>query len=232
MKRIQHPNVVKKAIASIDFSEIFSRDYSGLFELFEYQKDEFIIREDSLNQYLYFLLDGSVKCFSYSLNGKTQFISYLKPSESIGIVGTIWGQTANATVQAAAKCRCLALPLHHLRPELLEDNRFLRYLCRQLGDTLYNANRYLQVTHCTSAESKLASLILAAADGDLCRVNLSSSAEFIGTTYRHVLRMLSKFCADGILEKDGRNYIIRDLTALTLYSEDSYDYIVSQHIRP
>lgn len=229
MKRIQNPNIVKKAVASFNFSDIFSKDYSSTFELFEYQKNEFIIREGTLNHYLFFLLDGSVKCLSYSINGKTQFISYLKPSESIGIVGSIWGNPAQVTVQAIGKCRCLGLPLLNLRQELMDDNLFLRYLCKQLGNTLYNANRYLQVTHCSNAESKLASLILASADGDICCLNLSSSAEFIGTTYRHVLRMLSKFCSDGILEKSGRNYIIRDLTTLTLYSEDSYEFIVSQY---
>lgn len=229
MKRIQNPLVVNKVIASFPCSDIFSKDYSSAFQLLEYQKDEFIIRENSLNNYLFFLVEGSVKCLSYSMNGKTQFISYLKPAEIIGIVGSIWGEPAQATIQAMGKCRCLALPLISLRRELMNDNKFLRYLCRQLGNTLYNSNRYLQVSQCSSTESKLASLILASAEDDVCRLNLSSCAEFIGTTYRHVLRMLGKFCSDGLLEKDGKAYIIRDSTTLTLYGQDSYEYIVNQY---
>lgn len=229
MRRIQNPVIVQKAVSSLPLSEIFSRDYTSVFLLLEYEKDEFIIRENTLNHYLFFLLEGSVKCLSYSINGKTQFISYLKPSESIGIVGSIWGEPARATIQSIEKCRLLALPLSSCRQELMNDTRFLRYLCRQLGNTLYNSNRYLKVSQCSSAESKLASLILTCAQDGVCRLNLSSCAEFIGTTYRHVLRMLGNFCSEGLLKKEGKNYVILDSTTLLLYSEDSYDYIVSQY---
>ncbi len=232
MKKIQNPITIRKAVNSLPLSDIFTKDYSQCFDLFEFDKDEFIIREGQINDYLFFLLKGTVKCFSYSISGKVQFISYLRESESIGLVGSIWRRPPITNIQAIGKCSCLALSLVRYRNELMDDNQFLRYLCQQLGNTLENSNRYLQVIQCTSLESKLASVILASSTDGVCRLNLSSTAEVVGTTYRHVLRMLSKFCANGVLEKSGKNYLIKDSTYLSMCSEDSYDYIINEHIGP
>lgn len=229
MKQIQNPLKVKEALKSFPISDIFSKDYSSEFLLLEYEKDEFLIREGELNNYLFFTHNGTVKCFSYSSNGKTQFITYMKASEAIGLIGTIWGKPAVSNIQAVHKCQCLALPMSRYRNDLLNDNKFLRYLCHQLGETLLTSNRYLQVIQCSSIESKIAAVILGNAENGICHLNLSSTAEVVGTTYRHVLRVLNKFCSNHVLEKSGRDYIIKDEAYLSLCSEDAYDYIVNEH---
>jgi len=229
MKRIQNPVTIKNAVDSLPVADIFSRDYSGCFELFKYDKDEFIIREGQINDYLFFVLNGTVKCFSYTIGGKVQFITHLHHAQSIGLVGSIQRKPAISNIQATEPCNCLALSLVRYRDELMNDNKFLCYLCFQLGDILQNSNRRLQVIQCTSAESKLASVILASASDDgICRLNLSFTAEVVGTTYRHILRMLSRLCSNGILEKKGKDYIIRDSVYLSMCSEESYEYIISE----
>ena len=227
MRQVQNPIKIKQAVSDLSLSSVFSRDYTSVFILFEYEKDEFLIREGYKNNYLFFLWKGNVKCFSYSANGKTQFITYHHPADSFGLVGSIWGNPAVSNIQAIEKCLCLALPLSNYRKELLDDNRFLRYLCRQLGNLVYNNNSYLQISQCTSTESMVASLILASAQGDVCHINLSETAEVAGPTYRHVLRILNKFCSDGLLEKQGRHYLIKDKTCLSLCAEDSFDYVIN-----
>lgn len=230
MKRIQNPVKIKKAVDSLPVADIFSRDYSGCFELFEYEKDEFIIREGQLNDFLLFVLNGRVKCFSYAANGKVQFISHLHHAQSIGLVGSIWHKPAINNVQATELCRCLALSLVRYRDELMNDNKFLCYLCLQLGDILQHSNRRMQVLQSTTAESKLASVILASASEDgICRLNLSVTAEVVGTSYRHILRMLSRLCAAGILEKKGKVYKIKDSVYLSMCSGESYEYIINEH---
>jgi len=229
MKRIQHPVTIRKAVESLPVADIFSRDYSGCFELFQYDKDEFIIHEGQINDYLFFVLNGTVKCFSYTISGKVQFITYLHHAQSIGLAGSIWRKPAISNIQATEPCDCLALSLVRYRDELMNDNKFLCYLCFQLGDILQNSNRRMQVIQCTSAESKLASVILSSVSDDgTCHLNLSSTAEVVGTTYRHILRMLSRLCANGILEKQGKDYIIKDAVYLSMCSEESYEYIINE----
>lgn len=229
MKRIQNPVKLKHAIESLPVDQIFSRDYSDCFELFEYEKDEFIMHEGQINDFLFFVLNGTVRCFSYAVNGKVQFINYLHHAQSIGLVGSIWRKPAISNIQATETCRCLALSLVRYRDELMNDNKFLRYLSFQLGDILQNSNRRLQVIQCTSAESKLASVILGSVSDDgLCRLNLTLTAEVVGTTYRHILRMLSRLCANEIIEKKGKAYRIKDSVYLSMCSEESYEYIINE----
>lgn len=229
MKQIQNPLKMQKILKTFPMSSIFSRDYSSAFLLLEYEKDEFLIRDGETNDYLFFPCSGTVKCFSYSPNGKVQFISYLSDTDAIGLIGSIWGEPATSNIQALDKCQCIALPLSLYRDKLLDDNKFLRYLCKQLGSTLLNSNRYLQVVQCTSIESKIAAVILATAKEGVCRLNLSSTAELVGTTYRHVLRILNKLCSNNILEKNGKNYLIKAETYLSICAEDAYEYIVNAH---
>lgn len=229
MKQIKNPLKIKDVLKDFPMSSIFSKDYSSALLLLEYEKEEFLIQEGQQNDFLFFPCSGTVKCFSYSPNGKAQFITYLSAADAIGLVGTIWGEPAAANIQALERCQCIALPLSHYRNELLNDNKFLRYLCKQLGNTLHNSNRYLQVVQCTSIESKIAAVILGSALDGVCQLNISSTAEVTGTTYRHVLRILNKLCNNNVLEKRGKNYLIKDEIYLSICAEDSYEYIVNEH---
>lgn len=228
MKQIQNPLKIKNVLEAFPMSSIFTQNYSSAFLFLEYEKDEFLIRDGETNDYLFFLRFGTVKCFSYSPSGKIQFFSYLSNTDAIGLVGSIWGEPAISNIQALDKCQCIALPLSRYREELLNDNKFLRYLCKQLGNNLYNSNCYLQVVQCTSIESKIAAVILGTASDGVCQINLSSTAEVVGTTYRHVLRILNKFCGNHILEKKGRNYLIKDEESLSICAKDAYEYIANE----
>lgn len=227
MKRNYNQKEIRIASDSLDFKQIFSKDYSSEFLLFEFQKNDFIIQEGFLNDYLFFLINGMAKCFTYSRNGKSQFISYVKFHESVGISGSMWGNMPNCSVQAIEKCLCIALPLHNLREELLSDVIFLRYLCNELRKHLTENNRYLQVSQCTSVESKIAALLLASEVDGISHIDLSSTAEIAGTTYRHVLRILNKFCSNGVIKKKNKNYIITDQEYLRVCSEDSIDHLTN-----
>ena len=229
MRQLHNPKLIREAIESLSLQDIFSNDYSDKFLLFEYDKNEFIIREGFTQPYLFFIISGDVRCFSYHQSGRTSFMTYLRPKESSGLVGSFWGKPAVTNNQAVGKCRLLALPLGSLRNELLDDNKFLRYLSFELGKLLDQSNRFRQVTIQTSVESRIASLLLSSAKDDVARINISAAAESACTSYRHVLRVLQKMISDGALEKDGKNYIIKDIDYLTILSEDSYEYINDDH---
>lgn len=229
MIQIQNPVKLKQAIKELALSELFSADYTNLFLLRKYIKDEFLVTEGIANDYLFFIWKGTVKCFSNHISGKTQFFTYLTEKEAIGIIGSIHGTEPSCNVQAQTECICVVLPLSHIREQLLNDVLFLRFLCKQLTHAIATNNHYLQITQCSSFESKLAARILASMENGVCHLNLSATAEVIGTTYRTLLRMLSKFCSDGILEKNGKNYRILDESFLVTCAEGSYDFIVNKH---
>lgn len=227
MKRDYNQSEICSAAESIDFKEIFSKDYSSKFLLFEFQKNEFIIQEGFFNDYLFFLVNGLAKCFTSSANGKFQFISYMRPPESAGISGSMWGDMPICSVQSIEKCLCIVLPLHDLRKELLSDVIFLRYLSNELRKYLSENNRYLQVSQCTSVESKVAALLLASAVDGISHIDLSSTSEIAGTSYRHVLRVLNKFSSKGAIKKKQKNYLLTNPEYLRMCSEDSIDHLAN-----
>lgn len=73
---------------------------------------------------------------------------------------------------------------------------------------------YHSTTIIDSLENRLASVILKNADENLIKPNLTEWSELLCTSYRHLLRNLKDFCNRGILEKQGKKYLILDLETL------------------
>ena len=77
-------------------------------------------------------------------------------------------------------------------------------------------------------DMEVASASVQALTGGACiaiplqKENLTEVAEFIWTSYRHLLRELNRLVETGILEKSGKHYRIKDRAALKQKSRDFY----------
>ena len=73
-----------------------------------------------------------------------------------------------------------------------------------------------------SAEARLCRYILAASQGEYFRDIMMDVAYSIGTSYRHLYRMMGKLCQENILEKAGRGYRILNMDELKAPSAASH----------
>ncbi|MGL4373871.1 MAG: helix-turn-helix domain-containing protein, partial [Turicibacter sp.] len=65
-----------------------------------------------------------------------------------------------------------------------------------------------------SIEQRLAFYILHSSRQNVFSSNISECANIMRTSYRHLLRILNTFCQNGVLEKQGKDYVILDLYEL------------------
>lgn len=211
---IHNEKLLSKFIEKYKIHSRFSDNNSPNFELFLFKKGELLLQAGGHSNFIYFLVEGKIKIYNYSLDGKIIFLSQLEPFQIIGEIGSLWDWEALANVEARSKVYCIGIQLDKYRELLLTDKIFLRFLCHKLALKIISTDMYHSTTIIDSLENRLASVILKNADENLIKPNLTEWSELLCTSYRHLLRNLKDFCNRGILEKQGKKYLILDLETL------------------
>ncbi len=220
MKRIYDTEVIRQYIDSSSVTDLFSGDITGMLELVFFQKGEYLFREGIYFDHIFFLIDGEVKVYSSIGNGYSQAYGYFPSFRILGEISCLFGDPATATAQCAQPCHCFAIPMKY-RGVLLKDVRFLQYVCNILR------NQFLAVkeqshTRFYPLESRLASLILQHSKDGILQYKLVTCSELLSTSYRHLQRVISSFCQQGLLEKNGSHYHIADQKKLEELASKTY----------
>lgn len=192
------------------FSEIFDMDIRPYLELKEFEPDEFIMREGERSEYLYYLTEGRAKLFLSQENGRISLINFIEAPCFIGEMELLDEQRLPQGVKAISRCKCYRIRMSECRKELLQDTKFLQYLCRFLSEKATgNTNNYMR-NQAYPLKVRFADFILKMSVNGYYREPHTEVAEFLGVTYRHLLYVLAQFVEEGMLEKTKHGYRIVD----------------------
>lgn len=222
MAKVKNKALLDEYINSTSITKLFSQNISKYLDLFSFKKGDFLINEGECSEYLFFLVSGTIKVFSYSTSGKVMYLSHFNSFEIIGEACSLWQKSPTASVQATSKVYCIGISMKY-RQLLLNDIIFLRYICENLSERL----SYMNNTTCTnlyeSLESRLASFILRTEKNGVFSYNLTECAELLCASYRHLLRVVNLFCNTNILSKNGKSYTILDRDYLIKIVSNSHN---------
>lgn len=215
---------LEKLILQYQLKEQFSYydEYRPYFYLIRFPKGEMIYRNDSQRQYLLFFLSGKVKVCSNLSNGKSMLICFYTSFRLLGDLEFYEMDTTTSSIYAVEPCLCIALRTTPIRSRLLEDPKFLQMISRSLADKLTRATKNSTINLLYPLENKLASYIYQVSQDNFFSENLTQLAELLGTSYRHLLRIMKEFVSEGILEKCPDGYHIKDSWRLMDLAEDLY----------
>ena len=190
---------------------------------FCFDKGEYLSREGEPLFYIYFVVSGKAKALLNLSDGKQLLLAYFISKGIIGDVELMTDVEANlATLQAVTKFVCIALPLDEYRAVLKSNIVFVNYVGSELAKKLTQRAVNGAITTLQPLETRLCAYILQTANDGVFNEPLTEVAAMVGGSYRHLLRCLDKLCANGILEKRDRKYIVLDLQVLTAKTEDLY----------
>ncbi|TKC16734.1 transcriptional regulator YeiL [Robertmurraya kyonggiensis] len=183
-------------------------------EVHEYKRDEWIIQEGMRPDFLFYVIEGKAKIYVTHQNGKVSLINFINANEYIGEMELLNDVYYTKGIQASTKTVCFALPFYRYRSQLLEDAKFLRELTRFLsGKATFMAAKYSQ-SLAFPLENRLADFILQTADEGIYKEKHVTVCDYLGVSYRHLLHVLTQFCEKGYLQKEGRNYQIKQFGSL------------------
>ena len=182
-----------------------------------FQEGEKVVQEGHPILWLGIVLDGNAKVCSTAHNGKNLVLSYYLSDGMLGDVEFAADlDIASATVIAITEFTCMAIPYSRFRPQLKRNTVFLNKLAAGMAEKLLcSSANYVSAALC-SGEERLCSYILQNAHRDMFVDVLADTSGSVGISYRHMFRLLSELCEEGILEKKESGYRILDRTKLEL----------------
>lgn len=190
--------------------DIFDFDISPYTTIKEFEPEEFIIQEGIRPNCLYYLFEGRAKLFLSHENGKVSLINFLEGPCFIGEMELLDENRLPQGVKAISLCRCYQIDISLCGEKLLQDTKFLHFLCSFLSEkATNNTNNYMR-NQSYPLKNRFAEFILKMSVNGYYREPHTEVAEFLGVTYRHLLYVLAQFVQEGILQKTNQGYFITD----------------------
>jgi len=227
--KIKNNKQIEEYIKAYKMENLFSDNMKNYMDLYMFDKNEYICKEEEQLENMYFLVEGKAKVSKHLENGKSLLLSFYTPLTIIGDVEFIRDNTTDCSVQAIEETYCIAISFNVVRSLLVKDCKFLLNICEYLSNKLTSNSNNSSINLLYPLENRLASYIVAFVDMDNSDMNkfefkesYSEISELLGTSYRHLSRTLNKFCLQGILKKSNIGYIIEDFEKLLCLAGDLY----------
>lgn len=192
-------------------------------ELCIFNKGDCLLYQGQTLEYLYILLDGSIKSCHSTSNGTTVINAFSSPITVLGEIEFLNQCDVNNSVYAMEETICFRISIIQYKDMLLNDLFFMRYLAKTIADKLQSSNNNTSISINYPVENRLASYFIASHNQLIINQNFVQTAEMIGCSYRQLQRTLTMFCKNGYIKKTGRSiFCILNLKALESLGKDLY----------
>lgn len=177
-----------------------------------YKKGTLIYSEGTRMKGCYFVYEGIVKIYQTGNEGKEQIIKFEKEGDIFGFRSVILKETACTSVETLSDSILCFIPDTVLFQEIRNNPEFayelMQIACKELGES----NRYIKDIAQKSVKERLAEILLLIAhdfgmeaDGTLkLAISREDLSNFVGTATETLIRLLSEYKTEGLVEAKGR----------------------------
>jgi len=207
------------------FHYLSSEELSDLLKIVTpktYGKGETLYHEGGKITGAYCVFSGIIKIYKTGFDGKEQIIMFAKKGDIIGYRSVLANELACTTSKILEESKLCFIPASVLI-RLIKQNavfslEMMKLACKELGE----ANQYITDLAQKSVKERLAEILLHLADSFglddkntlkivLTREELSN---IVGTATESVIRLLSEFKQNGLIDLQGRKILLLDVQGL------------------
>ncbi len=193
-----------------------------------YKKGTLIYSEGTPMKGCYFVYEGIVKIYQTGNEGKEQIIKFEKEGDIFGFRSVILKETACTSVETLSDSILCFIPDTVLFQEIRNNAEFayelMQIACKELGES----NRYIKDIAQKSVKERLAEILLLIAhdfgiepDGTLkLAISREDLSNFVGTATETLIRLLSEYKTEGLVEAKGRKIKLLNLEKLKCLAGD------------
>ena len=217
MTGVEPQNEVSTGIRSLNELKNFFDDNGAISE---FAKGENIYKEGNRSNYIYLILKGIVKCHKMDESGKELITKLYKPDDFLGFTSFIENIPYQESATAMEEVELTGIPKNQLKDVLGRSNNVSLELMNLLTDNLIEAKEQLLQMAYSSVRKKTAQTILQFASilnknkDENIKISRYDLASVAGIATESLIRTLSGFKKDGLIEIEGRNIRIIDLDGL------------------
>ncbi len=194
-----------------------------------YQKGEIIFREGAYPSGIFYIVEGKVKKYKLDKDGKEQIIYVANNGELLGYHAILSEDRYPDGAAALEESRIAFIPredfLETLDQSKILSKRLLKTLSHEFAVLANSLSMFAQ----KSVRERLALQLIVLREkykvnfqaGMPVAINMSRGdlASLVGTARENVVRVLSEFKEDNILETKGRKIIVHDVEKLIMIAD-------------
>jgi len=185
-----------------------------------YERGEQIFFEGDEGNGFYMVVDGQVKIYKMSLDGKEHILHIFGPGEPIGEVPVFHGKPFPANAMALVRSRLLFFPRQQFVNLVAANPSLALNILAMLSLRLRRFAAKIESLSLKEVPGRLADylLYLAEEQGSTARVTLDipkgQLASLLGTIPETLSRIFARMTEEGLIRVDGRTIYLEDLEGL------------------
>ena len=189
-------------IEKYDLEIIKHADLSKYVKLFVFNKNEYIYQMDQEVDFFYFFVSGKAKVFTMVENGKVLLLRFYEPLMIIGDMefANSSYNYASTNIMALSEVHCIGIPIKILEEKYENDIKVLKFINNSLAEKLKDLSIASSINLLYPLENRLASYLVYLVNEDSNEIvltdKLTDISELLGTSYRHLLRVIKEFQDD------------------------------------
>ncbi|MCH4887634.1 cyclic nucleotide-binding domain-containing protein [Acidaminobacter sp. JC074] len=231
MRNITDEKLLDYYINKYKMYEIFESNMKPYMEIVEFDKGEDIIVVGKEIKYFDFIVDGKAKIFKELENGKSVLLRFTRPLSELGSMELYReDKTADTNVQALYSATLIRIPMSILLEKTKNDILFHKYIIKRLGHKLETVSMTASINNSYPFKNRFASYLISITRTDsnnrVDEINfdkLTDLATYLGTSYRHLNRVIENFESEGIIKKENKQFIILDYEKLESMTGGFYE---------
>lgn len=211
------------ALAAVDLFEGLERDHlqrlARIAETRNFTRGAIIFHEGADADGLYAVVQGAVRIFKVSPQGREHVLHFFGPGEAFAEVVVFKGTRFPANAEAIKPSVLLFLPTQKLRDQIMADPDMAMSILALLSQRLRFFVHKIESLSLKETPARLAGhllLLRESGKSDCVELNVSKGqlAAYLGTIPETVSRVLRKFSDSGILKVSGSQVTLVDRAAL------------------
>lgn len=230
MNIVNDPKLLNYYYEKYEIQSKFSTDMSSYFKLYRIERGENVYEVHEFLDNFYFLVSGTLKVLIVLENGKSILLRFIKP---LGVAGDLEmgvDRLVKTTVSAVTDCYLLGININMLKELTYDDPNFMRFIIGSLGRKLSAVSNAMAINLGYPLENRFAGYLLSISNvvddrrvQEIKTFDLKEISMMLGTSYRHLCRVIKDFSDLGYIEKKKSQIIITDFESLESLSGGFYE---------
>jgi CRP-like cAMP-binding protein len=221
VKELLDQEQLQSYLKTYHLESIFHEPLIPHLSLYSFEQEELICSQGEASQSLYVLVKGKVKIYTSSPEGKTLILSFKKPLEVIGDIEYVRGIDIINTVEAVSPVCMIGVHHRWLKKYGSDHAPLLQFLLDIITKKFHLKNNSMSFNIMYPVEVRLASYLLSVSfdEGDSLlknqlSISIKDAANLIGTSYRHLNRVITQLCEESLIERTRGSILVKDREGL------------------
>ncbi|MEB8649718.1 Crp/Fnr family transcriptional regulator [Bacillus cereus] len=203
----------------------FTKDLISFLSVSTFQPNEFILKAGDKIDGLYFLISGRYMVSNLEVTGKELLLRYCQQPAIMGDIEIFADCLVESNCIAVKACEVLFVLLELYEAHLKFDSKFNQLLLKELAYKLRTCTISSRVNALSPVSVRLAAYLCTVESQSLLNQyiktnSLDDVASLIGTTKRHLNRILKNWKEDGIIKREENRIQILNMDKIKEISEN------------